>query len=66
MSYFLLVGYEFLTHIFNENCVGRTFGMQDIIKQWPVLSLFPMCTTDAGLGIENSLPSIYCEAKEKN
>ena len=23
--------------------------MQDIIKQWPILSLLPMCTTDAGL-----------------
>ena len=26
--------------------------MQDIIKQWPILSLLPMCTTDAGLSIE--------------
>ena len=25
--------------------------MQDIIKQWPILSLLPMCTTDAGLSI---------------
>ena len=23
----------------------------DIIKQWPTLSLLPMCTTDAGLSI---------------
>ena len=25
--------------------------MQDIIKQWPILNLLPMCTTDAGLSI---------------
>ena len=25
--------------------------MQDIIKQRPILSLLPMCTTDAGLSI---------------
>ena len=25
--------------------------MQDIIKQWPILSLLPMCTTDVGLSI---------------
>ena len=25
--------------------------MQDIIKQWLILSLLPMCTTDAGLSI---------------
>ena len=25
--------------------------MQDIIKQWPILSLLPMCTTDAGVSI---------------
>ena len=25
--------------------------MQDIIKQWPILILLPMCTTDAGLSI---------------
>ena len=23
--------------------------MQDIIKEWPILSLLPMCTTDASL-----------------
>ena len=26
--------------------------MQDMIKQWPILSLLPMCTTDAGLSIK--------------
>ena len=25
--------------------------MRDIIKQWQILSLLPMCTTDAGLSI---------------
>ena len=25
--------------------------MQDIIKQWPILSLLPLCKTDAGLSI---------------
>ena len=25
--------------------------MQDFIKQWPILSLSPMCTTNAGLSI---------------
>ena len=25
--------------------------MQDIIKQWPILSVLPMCTTHAGLRI---------------
>ena len=25
--------------------------MQDIINQWLILSLLPMCTTDAGLSI---------------
>ena len=23
--------------IFNYNCVGRIFGMQDTLKQWPIL-----------------------------
>ena len=26
--------------------------MRNIIKQWPILSLLPMCTNDAGLSIE--------------
>ena len=26
---------------------------KDIIKQWPISSLLPMCTTDAGLSIEH-------------
>ena len=25
--------------------------MQDIMKQWPILRLLPMCTTDVGLSI---------------
>ena len=33
--------------------------MQDIIKQWPILSLLPMCTTDAGLSIEASFANNY-------
>ena len=31
--------------------MGRTFGMQDIIKHWPNLCLLPMCTSDGGLSI---------------
>ena len=29
--------------------------MQDMIKQWPILSLLPMCTTDAGPSIINMI-----------
>ena len=32
--------------------------MQDIIKQWPILSLLPMCTTDAGLSINSHLIAV--------
>ena len=32
----------------------KTFGRQDIIKQWLILILWPMCTTDAGLSIISS------------
>ena len=29
--------------------------MQDIIKQWPILILLPMCTNDAGPSINHKL-----------
>ena len=48
---FQLIGYECLTHIFNYNCADRTFGMHDIIKQWLILCLLPMRTSDTGLSI---------------
>ena len=37
--------------------------MQDIIKQWPVLSLFPMCTTDAGLSIRELKRTLQAKGK---
>ena len=46
------IWYECLTHIFSKNYIGRLFGMQDSIKQWPIFSLLPMCTADAGLNID--------------
>ena len=49
--------YECLTYTLNWNSVGTTFGMQDIIKLWPILSLLPMCTIDAGLSIT---PATHC------
>ena len=55
-SCFPLIGYKCLTHIINEKCVGRTFGMKFDIKRWPISSLLPMCTTDAGLSIIPSYP----------
>ena len=50
-SCFPLVGYEGHTHIFNYYRISTTVGMQDIIKQWPILCLLPMCTTDSGISI---------------
>ena len=35
-------------HIFNQYCIGTTFDLPDNIKQWPILCLLRMCTTDAG------------------
>ena len=32
--------------------------MQDIVNQWPILSLLPMCTSDAGLSIVSAKQSV--------
>ena len=39
------------THIFNKYCIFPTIELQDIIRQWSVLCLLTMCTTDAGTRI---------------
>ena len=39
------------THICNEYYIGTAVDLQDIIKQWQIFYLLPMCTTDAGLSI---------------
>ena len=39
------------TQIYNKYCIGATFDLQDIRKQWPILCLLPMCRIDAGISI---------------
>ena len=37
------------SYIFNKYCAGTTVYLQNIIKQWPILCLLPMCSTDTSI-----------------
>ena len=43
--YYIIILYAY--GIFNYYCIGTTFELQDIIKQWQRSCLLAMCTTDA-------------------
>ena len=46
-------------HIFSNYCLGSTADFQDIIKQWPIAWVLPMCTTDFSISIIKSNLSYF-------
>ena len=46
-------------HIFITYCIGSTADLQDIIKQWPIACVLPMCTTDSSISIIKSNLSYF-------